>query len=297
MDPSGLACFGRDQRLARQVWSRALGYPGDPAYRDFYRDLGFDLPASELAGLGAGTMTGLKYHRITGPGATKLPYDPALANARVEQHAEHFVRSCARRLASVPPGEAPPVLVAAYDAELFGHWWFEGPAFIEQVLRRLAHERELAATSLSGYLRAHPRLIVVRPAASSWGEGGYGQVWVGPRTAPLWRLVHRSQQAVSDALTAHRSAPGPRATALDLAIRELLLLQASDWPFMIQQGDVAAYAVDRVRQHAARVRELLAVTVGGDASDEAQRLLTALQRPGCFLGELSRHELRSAFDP
>src|SRR5215813_9849253 len=71
--PTGLAVFARDSDSSRQVWSAKGGYPGDPAYREFYRDAGFDLPTEYMESTGHATrkFSGVKYHRITGPGDEK----------------------------------------------------------------------------------------------------------------------------------------------------------------------------------------------------------------------------------
>jgi len=295
--PEGVAFFGRDRSVSRQVWSRAMGYPGDPAYRDFYRDVGLDLPDSALVGLGAGTMTGLKYYRITGRGRHKLPYDPAAAAARIDQHADHFVAACAARLASIRHGGSPPVVVAAYDAELFGHWWFEGPAFVEGVLRRLASSAELEPITLAQYLARHPRCPVVQPAGSTWGEGGHGRAWMGPEAAPLWRHMHRAHQEVTAAVRRHRHATGPAGASLDQAIRELLLLQSSDWAFMIRGGDVAAYGHERFERHRANVyRQLQILATSAMEIAEDASCSQAIPAADDFLRELSADELRNSFD-
>jgi 1,4-alpha-glucan branching enzyme len=286
-----------------------VGYPGNPYYRDFYRDIGYDLPEEELMGevgpFGARVMTGLKYHRITGAGPDKEPYDRRGAVARAAEHAEHFVRARERTLehvACIDDGiGAPPVVVAPYDAELFGHWWFEGPEFLEAVLRRLAESARagrVAPVTLGGYLARHPALVVAEPAESTWGAGGFGEVWAGPRVAGLWRHVHHAAHELERALGAARGASGIRGQALDQAVRELLLLEASDWPFMVHGGDMIRYAEGRVRTHRGRVARLSAIARGqGELSPDDVTWVREVCDGGSYFADVEGSALRSAFDP
>jgi 1,4-alpha-glucan branching enzyme len=286
--PSGVAFFGRDLASGRQVWSRHEGYPGDPWYREFYRDIGFDLPEDELLGevgpFGTRVGTGIKYHRITGPDvplAEKDVYDPTHARERSWAHAAHFVherRAHLRRLSPSFPS-APPIIVAPYDAELFGHWWFEGPWFLEGVFRHLALEavaRDVEPITLGSFLRRHPHMARATPAASTWGAEGHRAVWTDPRNAHLWRHVHHGGRALVAAIDrfGDREDASTRA-ALRQAVVELLLLQASDWPFILRMQTAEQYAETRVREHAAALDALLAMLTNARVDDGAIRELAA----------------------
>lgn len=263
VSPSGVAFFARDIESSRQVWSRDEGYPGDFYYRDFYRDIGFDLPESELMGEvgphGTRVMTGLKYHRITGPTVHKEPYVPEIAHARVRDHARHFVNARIAQIRAIAETVPHPIVVSPYDAELFGHWWFEGPMFLEHVFRELARPHAsgtIAAINLRQYLDRHPVQVNATPAGTSWGAGGYGEVWVGPEAAWSWRHVHHATRYVKFMVDKHRSATGLRGLALDQMLIELLLLQSSDWNFIIKTGTSMKYAEARIRAHVHRLRHL-----------------------------------------
>jgi 1,4-alpha-glucan branching enzyme len=300
--PSGVAFFGRDLESSKQVWSREEGYPGDAYYREFYRDIGFDLPESELMGEiaadGTRLMTGLKYFRITGKDVEKQPYQPGIAARKAREHAEGFVRhraQQARALAATMP--VPPIIVAPYDAELYGHWWFEGPAFLEAVFRALpATGGELEAITLREYLERHPVCVQATPSASSWGAGGYGEVWVGREASWTWRHVHHATRYASWLVRKHRNAAGRRGEALDQLVRELLLLQSSDWAFILKTGTVARYAEARIRAHVHRLRHLGHLVETGDLAENDVLWLDDVRQRDNFLSELAGDDLRSVFD-
>lgn len=304
--PSGVVFFGRDRESSRQVWSRHEGYPGDAYYRDFYRDVGFELPeealGEEIGPFGVRIMTGLKFHRITGPTDDKQPYIPGAAHERAETHAGHFLDqriAQVKRLAETMP--APPIVVAPYDAELFGHWWFEGPIFLEHFFRHLDRARKggettLDAVTLGQYLDLSPVMVQAMPAASSWGAEGFGAVWVGPKSAHLWRHVHHATRYASFLVSQYRGAEGDRGRALDQLVRELLLAQSSDWAFILTTGTVSDYAEARVRAHVHRLRHLGWLIEKDELSSEDRAWLDDLCARDRFLAELPSEALRGAFD-
>lgn len=256
---AGPAAFGRDHASAKQVWSRHHGYPGDPAYRDFFRDAGFDLEYEHIRPhLGSPDLrgfTGIKYHRITGPGPDKEPYDRAAALERTQCHAEHFLHTRQGDLAAATLHmDRPALALAPYDAELFGHWWFEGPEFLEQIFRQAAGSgRGIEFITPSDYLRLHPGNQMAAPAASTWGEGGHLAMWLNEKTAPLYPLLLAAQNRMKRLIRAAGQSPGdPLPRLLAQAGRELLLAQSSDWPFIMTSGTSAQYALARFRTHIER---------------------------------------------
>ena len=258
--PAGVAAFGRDVESARQVWSRDGGYPGDPRYRDFYRDIGFDLefdyvrpylPSPELRG-----FTGIKYHRITGGGAaTKAPYQRAPALAAAAEHARHFLAARTRQIATLAETfERPPILLCPYDAELFGHWWFEGPDFLDALVREAAAAAAVSPTSArlvtpGEYLHENPTQQVATPGGSSWGEEGYWKLWLHESNAWIYPHLDIAQERMTALARRWPAATGVTARALQQAGRELLLAQASDWPFILRTGTSTDYARRRVKEH------------------------------------------------
>jgi 1,4-alpha-glucan branching enzyme len=260
--PSGVAVFARDQDSSRQVWSAKDGYPGDPVYRDFYKDIGhdldFDYVRPYIHSSGLRKFTGLKYHRITGQNCAKSIYDPERAAGKAREHAEHFVQSRISQCKHLAPmmQDRPPLVVAPYDAELFGHWWFEGPLFLEAVFRQIhEHGQGLQVLTAWEYLEKHPRLQVVKPAASSWGYQGWNEVWLNESNDWIYRLLHQASDKMV-ALAEGRKRDALSLRALKQAGRELLLAQSSDWAFIMKTGTMAEYASRRTRDHLERFHQL-----------------------------------------
>ncbi len=260
MSPGGVVFFARDPWSSERVWSAKAGYPGDPEYREFYRDQGFELPLSTLGPLAPGgrrSGIGLKLHRVTGPVpiGEKAPWDPARARARAEEHAAHFVSELERR-ARDATGSRPLLMVSPYDAELFGHWWFEGPWFLEHVLRLLHEAGTVRAVTPLEYLAAFPECEVVQPAFSTWGAEGYAAVWLDPSND--WIYLHLDVAAARMVELARRfaSPSGRERRALNQAARELLLAQSSDWAFIMKTGTAVDYAVRRTQEHLLRFQAL-----------------------------------------
>jgi len=260
--PSGLAAFARDPESSRQVWSSVEGYPGDYDYREFYRDIAYDLDTDYLRPYvhedGIRFDTGIKYYRITGKTDQKEPYVPERAEKKAEIHAGNFVFNRQKQVEYLASAmDRKPLIVAPYDAELFGHWWYEGPAWVNHVVRKLARvEESLRLITLSEYLEEYPRNQVARPAMSSWGNEGYNGVWLNGSNDWIYRHLHRAASQMEKLLEG-QSQPGPLTLrALAQAKRELFLAQASDWAFMINSGTMAEYATRRTKRHLLRFYRL-----------------------------------------
>ncbi|MDJ0861982.1 MAG: DUF1957 domain-containing protein [Gammaproteobacteria bacterium] len=282
--PNGVAAFGRDPLASKQVWSAEEGYPGDPRYREFYRDVGFDLDFDYIQPyiLDGRTRihTGLKYYRITGKTEHKEPYEPGAARVQTSAHAEHFVSVLRRSLAAgASPGEAPPMVVAPYDAELFGHWWFEGPIWLESLIRQLSKRPdEFELITPSDYLARHPDAQVATPSASSWGDRGYNEFWLNPGNAWIYPQLHRAARRMQEMVAASEqsSEEDLRHRALQQAARSLLLAQASDWAFIMRAGSAVEYAHRRVRDHLSRFHFLEQSARNGDVDERRLRALEAM---------------------
>jgi 1,4-alpha-glucan branching enzyme len=252
--PAGPAVFARDRESNREVWSAQSGYPGDPLYRDFYRDIGFDRTEQELAPFlrpaGIRKFSGIKYHRVS-QGSPKELYDPGAALERADHHAHDFFAKCAARFRALGQTDFTPVIVSPFDAELFGHWWFEGPRFLESFIRRVASEpHDFQLTTPTEFLRAHPAQQVVRPNPSSWGERGFSGVWLDESNAWIYPHLHAATRRMTELAHRHRDRSDLQTErALRQAVRELLLAQASDWAFLIKTKSAPEYATRRTKEH------------------------------------------------
>jgi 1,4-alpha-glucan branching enzyme len=258
--PAGPAAFARDRDSSRQVWSAHEGYPGDPAYREFYRDIGFDLPLEHVGPIARGVrkFSGVKYYRITGGGMEKDFYDPEAAAKAAATNASHFLEARRTQIRQLTGLGVDPIIVAPFDAELFGHWWFEGPRFLELFIRKAAFDQQdFLLTTPSEYLASHPTQQTIAPAPSTWGEGGHLGVWLDPSNAWIYPHLRAAAGRMSDlaCVRARHVTPLVDRVLKQLA-RELLLAQASDWPFLMKTGTAREYATKRTQDHLVRFNRL-----------------------------------------
>jgi len=260
---NGVAAFARDPESSESVWSARTGYPSHPLYREFYRDLGFDGDYGYVRAFlhpdGIRRDLGLKYHRITGDVELheKLPYEPTPAFARATADAGDFVFNRSKQCQHLHRvlGELP-LVVAPYDAELFGHWWYEGPQFLESVFATVDRHSDLRCVAPSCYLDEHPVHQIQSPAASSWGESGYHRVWLNPANDWIYRHLHEAERRMLETVDREPGGEPWRERALAQMARELLLAQSSDWPFILTTGAAAPYAQRRLRDHLNRFHGL-----------------------------------------
>jgi 1,4-alpha-glucan branching enzyme len=260
---TGVAVFARDPESAQQVWSAESGYPGDPVYREFYRDVGWDLDYEYvrpyIQATGERKNTGLKYFSITGKTQDKSPYNPQAARERAAQHAGNFMFNRERQiehLASQMHGRRPMV-VSPYDAELYGHWWFEGPQFLDFFIRKSAFDQKTYRLATPAeYLQENPENQVATPPMSSWGEKGYAHMWLDGANDWIYRHLHHCASQMVALTKDFPDAEGLQRRALNQAARELLLAQASDWAFIMRTGTMVDYAVRRTKEHVLRFLRL-----------------------------------------
>ncbi|MBE2271004.1 MAG: DUF1957 domain-containing protein [Anaerolinea sp.] len=242
---SGVAVIGRNQKVGEQVWSAQWGYPGDFDYREFHKKAG---------------TSGMQYWRITGAKVElgdKDLYHPDWAAYKVEQHAEHFAHLVGDQLRQYRNQTGKFGIVAAnYDTELFGHWWFEGVSWLGKVLRHLNNHPEVEVTTASRFIAEHPPETVLDLPESSWGAGGTHFVWDNNETHWMWSPIHEVEERI-ERLANHFNAPNENEqTVLNQAAREALLLQSSDWLFLVTTGQAREYAIRRFSQHIERFEKL-----------------------------------------
>ena len=242
---SGVAVIGRNHRVSVQVWSAERGYPGDGAYREFHKK---------------DPSSGLPYWSVTDRRvdlAQKDFYDPERAAERIADHANHFVELLEWLLGEFHDWTGLHGLIAAnFDTELFGHWWFEGIAWLKQVLTVLARSEVVESTTVSDFLAAHPPEEALVLPEGSWGWKGTHATWLNTDTEWLWPLLHDAESAMESLVARHWDARGDAEVVLQQIARELLLLESGDWPFLISTGAARAYSTARFKEHLARFDRL-----------------------------------------
>jgi len=253
--PSGVAAFGRDMESSKQVWSAVEGYPGDYDYREFYRDIGFDLDYEYIRPYispdGLRINTGIKYYRITGDTDDKQPYVRAWALEKAAYHAGNFMFNREKQCEFLNDFMGrKPMIVAPYDAELFGHWWYEGPEFLNFLIRKMAFDQKtVRLVTPSDYLRMYPVNQVSTPSMSSWGWKGYAETWLSGANDWIYFHLHKATLRMTELANRFQGQNGVVQRALNQAARELFLAQSSDWAFIMHTGTMVPYAVRRTKEH------------------------------------------------
>ncbi len=271
---SGVGVYGRDIESSKSVWSAVEGYPGDYSYREFYRDIGFDLDYDYIRPYinadGVRINTGIKYHKITGTTNSKEPYNPEQARQTAAAHAANFMFNREKQVEHLSPsmGDRKPIIVAPYDAELYGHWWYEGPMWLDFLIRKIRYDQDTIALTTPGeYLKMNKKYQVLQPAFSSWGYKGYSEFWLEGSNDWIYRHLHKMVERMVEAANSNRHASGLVLMALNQMARELLLAQSSDWAFIIKTGSHSSYAVERFRSHAENFTNLYEDIKSGSLDD------------------------------
>jgi len=268
-----VAFFTRDPRTSVQVWSGEHGYPGDGAYLDFHK--------KRFPG-------GNRYWRVTGPKVDlgdKLPYSPEEALSRTRMHAQHFAGITPTAIRKYPPvGNVKPILTAPFDAELFGHWWFEGPEFLGHLAREYAKpDSPLEMITCSEYLEKYPPAGFLEIQEGSWGASGDNRVWLNPDTAWTWKHIYPAEFSVQQMARSDKWQDSEMGTRLAKQIcRELLLLESSDWQFLITTAAARDYAEQRFDTHLGQFRTLIDAwrrfESTNEVSSDAQKQLEAIEK-------------------
>jgi 1,4-alpha-glucan branching enzyme len=235
--PSGVPFFVRDEESGTQVWSGKTGYPGDGWYLEFHK--------KHFPG-------GMRYWRVTASGSDlseKQPYEPVIVRERLEDNASHFVDSVGQSLR----GHQPGVVVALYDTELFGHWWFEGPEWLYLVLKKMAGS-EVRPQTVSGCLETLRPSQAVSLPEGSWGKGGFHWIWLNDNNSWIWKKIYSIEEGAGKLA---RRPPQDKTRALKQFVREKFLLESSDWPFLISTWAARDYAENRAAEHFERAKTLL----------------------------------------
>ncbi len=252
-----VAVFARDPHSSNQVWSSEIGYPGDFDYRDFYKDIGFDLDFDYIKPYispdGIRVFTGIKYYKVTGGEGEKKVYNPEAAYNKTIMHARHFYSQRVEQVKNISPlMDRPAAVVSPYDAELFGHWWFEGPDFLYNIFKEIKKHGAIEAITPVEYLEKHPKNQVILPSPSSWGGKGYYGVWINEGNDWIYRHLHYmadKMAEIADEYGNKADISESETRILNQMVRELLLAQSSDWAFLMTTQTAVEYSTKRTKEH------------------------------------------------
>jgi 1,4-alpha-glucan branching enzyme len=234
-----VAVMGRNNRASFQVWSAAHGYPGDGLYREFHKK---------------DSNSGMKYWRLTSKDCElgdKMLYDPVLAFENTKMNADHFTTMVYHQAKDQfeATGQKSLIMVS-FDTELYGHWWFEGVEWLKNVIRLFSKMDGIGIQTSSEYLTANPPEQAIALPESTWGQGGHYWVWDNQHTDWMWPIIHKSEARMREVTAQYPDESDPlKVRALNQALRELLLLQSSDWPFLVTTFQAKDYAVERFEKH------------------------------------------------
>ncbi len=265
--------FTRDPATALHVWSGDLGYPGDSQYLDFHK--------KKFPG-------GLKYWCVTNQKidlASKEIYDSDVIENKVQGHARHFtsmIKNIAEDYYKI--NKRPALICTPFDTELFGHWWFEGPRWLYHVLKYVEEDNEIALiTGLAALKELKPNKIISLPEGS-WGEGGFHYIWLNQWTNWTWQKVYEAEDQFYELYDKHSSSPDKiKIRILKQLGRELLLLQSSDWQFLISTKSARDYAEYRFSNHFGSFKQLASILEKGKIEKRDRTLLNNLEKQNnCF---------------
>lgn len=270
---NGVSFFGRDPDSSRLVWSAEEGYPANPVYREFYRDIAYDLDFDYLKPfINSPELrfdSGFKYFRITGKTEQKEYYNSCEAEKKLKEHAVDFVQKKVEQTSQLlSEMDKKPIVVAPFDAELFGHWWGEGVEWLNLVLREIAAIPEkISMVCVSSYLEDNPESFSSLPASSSWGANGYNKVWLNEKNEWIYRHLHHGANELRESIKVNPAASGLIKRGLQQAMRELLLAQSSDWAFMVGCETTAEYGQKRIENHILTLNRLLSSIKNGEIEE------------------------------
>ncbi len=257
----GVAFFGRDSQSTLPVWSAKEGFPGDSVYREFHKDLGWELPLEKLKEkeISSPRPLGLKFHRITKNSPSlgeKEFYIEEEAEKKVEEHAENYLEQRSQQFKQLKISSSfNPLLVAPFDAELFGHWWYEGPRFLENIIKK-CDKYSIRLTHLKDILSQKPSIQICEPCPSSWGQGGYHDYWLNDKNS--WIVPQITLAGSTFVKLSSKDNNNPLAIRIfKQAARELLLSESSDWSFILRAGTTSELAKERIEKHLSRFWKLI----------------------------------------
>ena len=256
--------FGRNVASTMNIWSNATGYPGDDNYREFHRDIGYDLDYEYIRPYitydGVRIPTGIKYYSVSGKSDCKNYYNLGRAKETVEGHAYDYMQKTINLIenAKQEMNGKPPIIVSMQDTELYGHWWYEGPYWMYILMKKIYYDQyKIDFITPTEYLNKYPEIQVCNPNISSWGSAGTNVQWLTCKPAEIYiHLEFLSKRMCEMAKEYNNEKNKLKIRALNQCARELLLLQSSDWYFNLTCHRVEEYSYARINMHIESFNEL-----------------------------------------
>jgi len=253
---TGVSVFGRNKKTSLQVWDAKIGYPGNQYYREFHKK---------------DHESGLHYWRITDKELVKGEkqlYNIEKAKEMCKSHANHFVSLISKELRLFSDKyNTSGVIISPYDFELYGHWWMEGIVWLKKIFELIYKHETVEMITISDYIsKFKDKFSVIKIGESSWGEGGHFQVWKNPDHGWIWSYINGSIKEFENVL---ENIPNPNSwqeRILKQIARELILMEGSDWPFLLYTKQAKEYANQRFHHHHQRFNKL--IWAAKDSSDK-----------------------------
>lgn len=208
------------------------------------------------------------------------------AKDSAEKQAGHFLDSRTTQINNLAPlMENPPIILCPYDAELYGHWWYEGPYWLYILFKKIHFDQNnFKLITPSEYIDKFPCIQQCTPCRSSWGANGYSEVWLNQTNDYVHRHLHVAGDRMVELCHMFPNENDKiKKSALNQCARELLLAQSSDWLFIITNGTMVDYAKKRIKDHIGRFTKLYE-QIKNDEIDKD--FLKSIQEKDCIFPEI-----------
>ncbi len=251
--PAGVEVFSNDFYSMKDLWDEDEGFSRDPVYRDYASDVGYEIPNKELVPFiqpgWPRIPTGYKYWSRGRENKTSRIYNMKDAQKKAREHAKLFLDNRAGRLHRASKYvDRPPLSLWTSNMDEFGHFWYEGITFLDQLFRESAKRNDIQFVLPGDYISNQPvnSYQTMTPEFSSWGTNGYAETWLDSSNDWVYRHISRSISRMIELAERFPDDTGLKERALNQAAREILLIQASDWPEMISCDKNADYAKNQL---------------------------------------------------
>ena len=252
---SGLYAFALDTAIMDLVTSSYTGYPGDDDYREFYRDIGYDLPLSYIGDYIPNKeergFTGYKYYSVSGKREDKRVYNKDVAMKKVAMHSKHFVDTINNKIKDISALiDRKPMVNVAFDAELLGHWWKEGVDWLYSVIKDVNDFGEFELISGSDYINEYPECDTAVLSRSALTLNTYAYPYIDGDNNRIQRLIFNAIDKVKDIAERYYNDKNPvRLRYIKQAVKEMLLATSSDWLQIMHNNTSTIYAEKRIDEH------------------------------------------------